>query len=472
MSTARQGMSSMEIEQIITHRVTNAIEAIAIYEARTRVTRDSMNQVARQGAKRGKVIAYALRQLKIHEKNYITHDLKLGKGFSGVKTTLFEGMIVEQQVAEGADQVHDEGVPAAGIVSEGDVSAADDEVPTAVEEPSVSSPTPPTPSQQPSKDIPLTSQVQPNPPQSPQVQPQSPQQHPQPSQDAGIFMDLLQTLMDTWGIIKNIDADKDIVLEDAKDVEVEKSIDVEENDDIQGRTVESQAQIYQIDLEHANKVLSMQDEEESKLTKLKEVVDVLTTAKIITKVVTAASITIAAVDVPILAAATTLTAAPSRRTKGVAAKKKKLEEEVEDLKRHLQIVPNDEDDVYIEATRLARKVPVVDYEIYNQNNKPYYKIKRVDGSHQLYMSFLSLLRNFNREDLEALWRLVKEIFATTKPKNFSDDFLLIIVGTMFEKPDIHAQIWKNQRSVHGQAKVKSWKLLESCGVQIITFTTT
>nr|GEV90876.1 hypothetical protein [Tanacetum cinerariifolium] len=43
---------------------------------------------------------------------------------------------------------------------------------------------------------------------------------------------------------------------------------------------------------------------------------------------------------------------------------------------------------------------------------------------------------------------------------------------MFEKPDAHAQIWKNQRTVHGQEKVKSWKLLESCGVQIITFTTT
>nr|GEX09221.1 hypothetical protein [Tanacetum cinerariifolium] len=26
--------------------------------------------------------------------------------------------------------------------------------------------------------------------------------------------------------------------------------------------------------------------------------------------------------------------------------------------------------------------------------------------------------------------------------------------------------------VHGQAEFKSWKLLESCGVQIITFTTT
>nr|GEY32386.1 hypothetical protein [Tanacetum cinerariifolium] len=44
-----------------------------------------------------------------------------------------------------------------------------------------------------------------------------------------------------------------------------------------------------------------------------------------------------------------------------ATKKQKLDEE---LKRHLQIVPNDEDDVYTEATPLARKVPVVDYEIY------------------------------------------------------------------------------------------------------------
>nr|GEU44740.1 putative reverse transcriptase domain-containing protein [Tanacetum cinerariifolium] len=43
---------------------------------------------------------------------------------------------------------------------------------------------------------------------------------------------------------------------------------------------------------------------------------------------------------------------------------------------------------------------------------------------------------------------------------------------MFEKPDIHAQIWKNQRSVYVPAKVKSWKLLESSGVKIIAITTT
>nr|GEU63733.1 alcohol-forming fatty acyl-CoA reductase-like [Tanacetum cinerariifolium] len=154
------------------------------------------------------------------------------------------------------------------------------------------------------------------------------------------------------------------------------------------------------------------------------------------------------------------------------AKKQKFDEEVEELKRHLHIVPNDEDYVYTEATSLAVKVPVVDYEIYTKNNNPYYKIKRADGSHQLYLSFLSMLRNFDREYLEVLWRLVKERFTSTKPKNFSDDFLLATLGAMFEKPDIQAQIWKNQRSVHGQAKVKSWKLLESCGVHIITFTTT
>nr|GEW12026.1 hypothetical protein [Tanacetum cinerariifolium] len=85
-----------------------------------------------------------------------------------------------------------------------------------------------------------------------------------------------------------------------------------------------------------------------------------------------------------------------------AAKRKKLDEEVEELKRHLQIVPNEDDDAYTEATPLARKAPVVDYEIIEQNKKPYYKIIRADGTHQLYVSFLTLLRNFDREDLEAL----------------------------------------------------------------------
>nr|GFB60228.1 hypothetical protein [Tanacetum cinerariifolium] len=100
-------------------------------------------------------------------------------------------MIVEQQVDEGDAEVNIDDVPAVGVAAEGVVSAADDEVPTAVEEPSIPSPTPPTPPPQSSQDQPSTSQ---------------------------------------GGIIANIDADEDVVLDDAnKDVVVEKSADVDKS---------------------------------------------------------------------------------------------------------------------------------------------------------------------------------------------------------------------------------------------------
>nr|GEY91112.1 hypothetical protein [Tanacetum cinerariifolium] len=318
------------------------------------------------------------------------------------------------------------------------------------------------------------------------------------------------------GIIADLDVDKDVTLEE---VDAAKDAKVEKNADVQGRQEESQAHAYHIVLEHAEKVLSMKDDE-PKPTKLFEVIKVVTTAKLMTEVVTAAT--------------TTITVSPSaaRRRKGVvirdpeetatpstivhsepkskdkgkrimissieeettdrtqarknmmvylkniasfkmdffkgmsydairqifekyfnsnvaflekskeqleeeeskalkrktksseekATKKQKLDEEVEELKKHLQIVLNDDDDVYIEATPLALKI-------------------------------------------------VKERFASSKPKNFSDDFMLTL-KVMFEKTDVEAQVWKNQRGIHGLAKVKSKRLLESYGVHIISFTTT
>nr|GEX13764.1 copia protein [Tanacetum cinerariifolium] len=136
------------------------------------------------------------------------------------------------------------------------------------------------------------------------------------------------------------------------------------------------------------------------------------------------------------------------------AKKYRLDEEAEELKRHMQIMANDDDDddVYTEATPLASKVPVVDYQIHYENNKPYYKIIRADGTHNLFLSFINLLKNFDREDLETLLKLVKERFETTEPKNFSDDFLLNILKIMFEKPNIKASVWKDQKGIYGLAK--------------------
>nr|GEU43599.1 hypothetical protein [Tanacetum cinerariifolium] len=121
-----------------------------------------------------------------------------------------------------------------------------------------------------------------------------------------------------------------------------------------------------------------------------------------------------------------------------AAKRKKLNEEVAELNKHLEIVPNEDNDVFTEATPLARKVPVMDYSIIHLNNKPHYKIVKDDGTHQLCVSFLTLLKNFDRDDLESLWIIVKERFSTTKPDNFTNDFLLTTLGAMFEKADDQA----------------------------------
>nr|GEY55801.1 hypothetical protein [Tanacetum cinerariifolium]GEY72610.1 hypothetical protein [Tanacetum cinerariifolium] len=79
-------------------------------------------------------------------------------------------------------------------------------------------------------------------------------------------------------------------------------------------------------------------------------------------------------------------------------------------KKHLEIVPDEDADVYIEATPLFRKVPIMYYQIVHFNNKPHFKIIHADGTHQL---------------------------------------------AMFGRPDGQDLIWKNQRSVHGQARVKS-----------------
>nr|GFA26261.1 hypothetical protein [Tanacetum cinerariifolium] len=158
-----------------------------------------------------------------------------------------------------------------------------------------------------------------------------------------------------------------------------------------------------------------------------------------------------------------------------AAKRRRLREHAkqdEDLKKQLEVVVDKDDDVFIEATLIGRKVHVVNYEIVMINNKPRYKIIRADDTHQLYTSFITLLNNFDREDLEDLWKIVKARFSTSKPTNFLDDYLLATLKTMFEKTDGQDALWRNQQTVYGQALVKSWKLLTSCGVHIITFTTT
>nr|GEW73871.1 hypothetical protein [Tanacetum cinerariifolium] len=436
----------------------------------------------------------------------------LPQGFSGVDTPLFDGMLVPQQVQDVEDIAEDED--------------DDHEVST---EPTLPS---------------HTQEHIPSPPQAQTTQPSSPPPQ-QPSQTTDISMTLLNTLLETCSTltkqVANLEQDKiaqaieitklkqrvervessvDTVLDDQEDASKQGEIikldadedvtlvdaEVAMDADVQGRLAESQAKVYHLDLQHSEKVLSMQDTDEAEPAKVEEVIKVVTASKLMTKVVTtAATTTITAAQVPKASAprrrrgviiqdpeetATAsvivhskdntvmryqalkrkhVTEAQARKNmmiylknmvgfkmdfvKGVTyndirpifekhynsikAFLEKGEEEINEEGNKRKV---NNDDVFTEATPLASKVPIVDYQIYHENNKPYYKIIRADGTHKLFLSFITLLKNFDREDLEILWKLVQERFQSSEPKNFSDDFLLNTLKIMFEKPNVKASI--------------------------------
>nr|GEU57704.1 hypothetical protein [Tanacetum cinerariifolium] len=349
---------------------------------------------------------------KLARMGYEKPSTKVGKGFSGVDTPLFDGMLVTQQVQDDViDTVEDE---------------------DATNEISVE-PTPPLPT-------PATTP----PPQQELI--------PSPSQQRVRRLEKRRKLkVSRFKRLRKVDTAQrveslaDIVMDDQEDASKMGGIaELDADEDVTLKEVDAEK-----DAKETNEV---------KPAEVEEVIKVVTAAKLMTEVVT----TVATTAATPITATTTITVAPvpkasaSRRRRGViiqdpgeaataSLSKQRIDEEVEELKTHLQIVPNDKDDVYTEATPLALKVYVVDYQIYTEHNKPYYKIIRVDGTHQLFLSFISLLRNFDKEDLEMLWKIVQKRFESSKPKNFSDDFLLNALKTMFEKPNVEAKIWRNQR---------------------------
>nr|GEU89357.1 hypothetical protein [Tanacetum cinerariifolium] len=456
---------------------------------------------------------------------------RVGKGCSGVETPLFEGMLVAREPEEQGD-VEEQGNEKEQGTADTTAEEPETTVPEdAADDQLIPSPTPVTP-----------------PPQQPQDEAldacaaldrrvEHLEQY-KVAQDIEIIKlktrvkklekttkakSLKLRRLRKVGTSQRVDTSDDTLMEDVYNQgrEIDKDKDaMKETKEIREYTADTQvkgrqADIYHIDMDHAAKVLSMQEDESD----VQEAVEVVTTAKLITEVVAAVSETVSAAavipsavletisdaaiptvtDPLIKVAAPSKAALPStRRKRGVVtrdpeeessaktptettskdkgkAKGRKLIEEAkeaESIKQHLQIVPDEDDDVFIEATSLTRKVPVVDYHVILVNNKPRYKIIKADDTHQLYASFITMLKIFDREELETLWRIVKERFSTSKPNNFSDKYLLTSLKTMFERPDGQDNVWRNQCNVHGQALVKSWKLLTSCGVHIISFNTT
>ncbi|GJU80323.1 hypothetical protein Tco_1282688 [Tanacetum coccineum] len=79
--------------------------------------------------------------------------------------------------------------------------------------------------------------------------------------------------------------------------------------------------------------------------------------------------------------------------------------EVAKMKELMKIIP-DEEEVAFDAIPLATKPPsIVDWKIIKEGKIIYYQIIRADGSSKRYSAFIQMLRSFDREDLETLWKL-------------------------------------------------------------------
>nr|GEY16473.1 reverse transcriptase domain-containing protein [Tanacetum cinerariifolium] len=115
--------------------------------------------------------------------------------------------------------------------------------------------------------------------------------------------------------------------------------------------------------------------------------------------------------------------------------------------KHLESDISKKQKVLIEATPISSRSPtIIDYKIHKEGKKTYFKIIRADGNSQVYQTFEKLFKNFNREDLEVLWDIVKDRFKKEKPVDDTDNILFRTLKTMFEHL-VEDTIWKYQQGL-------------------------
>ncbi|GJT41232.1 putative ribonuclease H-like domain-containing protein [Tanacetum coccineum] len=100
------------------------------------------------------------------------------------------------------------------------------------------------------------------------------------------------------------------------------------------------------------------------------------------------------------------------------SKKQKMEDDkaTAELQSMMEVIP-DEEEVAVDAIPLATKPPsIVDWKIIKEGKIGYYQIIRADGNSKRYSSMIQMLKSFDREDLETLWKLVKAKHGYTRPE--------------------------------------------------------
>ncbi|GKA72511.1 hypothetical protein Tco_0778727, partial [Tanacetum coccineum] len=74
-----------------------------------------------------------------------------------------------------------------------------------------------------------------------------------------------------------------------------------------------------------------------------------------------------------------------------------------------------EEEVATDAIPLATKPPsIVDWKIFKEGKISLFQIIRANGSLKRYSLMIQMLRDFDKEDLETLWKLVKDKHGSTR----------------------------------------------------------
>nr|GEX01280.1 hypothetical protein [Tanacetum cinerariifolium] len=120
------------------------------------------------------------------------------------------------------------------------------------------------------------------------------------------------------------------------------------------------------------------------------------------------------------------------------------------------------EEVYLEALHV--KYPIIDWEVYIEDSRKYWKIIRVGNHTEAYQTFVDKLKRFDRDELVMIWDLIKERFSTTEPTDDKEKALRVELKRLFE-PDNNDILWKLQRYMHDPLV---WRLYDTCGVHHVS----
>ncbi|GJS73012.1 hypothetical protein Tco_0705853 [Tanacetum coccineum] len=112
---------------------------------------------------------------------------------------------------------------------------------------------------------------------------------------------------------------------------------------------------------------------------------------------------------------------------------------------------------------LQTKYPIIDWEIYTEGTRKYYKIIRVGNNTEVHHFFNDILKAFDGDDLVMMWSLVKENFKSAEPTDDKEREIWVKLKGLFE-PDTDDELWKLQKHIHDL----TWKLYDSCEVHHVS----